>query len=224
MKLSNDTLTLLKNYSTINGNLVVKEGSKIMTISDKKNIMSSAEVYESFSQPFGIYDLNEFLGAYSLIQDPNLEFSQDSVTMSSGDSSIIYRFSDPNILTSPDREVGLPSEEINVTLTYEVISNIRKASAVLNAPVLSIISNDDSDEIECKVFDPSNPTANIYKIALTGLQSQDTFDFQFLIENLKMLADDYRLTISSKLISQWEGINNKVKYWIALERNSSYVT
>ncbi len=224
MKLSNDTLTHLKNYSTINGNLVVKECSKIMTISDKKNIMSSAEVYESFSQPFGIYDLNEFLGAYSLIQDPNLEFSQDSVTMSSGDSSIIYRFSDPNILTSPDREVGLPSEEINVTLTYEVISNIRKASAVLNAPVLSIISNDDSDEIECKVFDPSNPTANIYKIALTGLQSQDTFDFQFLIENLKMLADDYRLTISSKLISQWEGINNKVKYWIALERNSSYVT
>jgi hypothetical protein len=224
MKLSNNTLTLLKNYSTINGNLVVKEGNKILTISDKKNIMSSAEVEESFSQPFGIYDLNEFLGAYSLIQDPNLEFSQDSVTMSSGDSSIIYRFSDPNILTSPDREVGLPSEEINVTLTYEVISNIRKASAVLNAPVLSIISSDDSDEIECKVFDPSNPTANIYKVTLTGLQSQDTFDFQFLIENLKMLADDYRLTISSKLISQWEGINNKVKYWIALERNSTYVT
>jgi hypothetical protein len=224
MKLSNNTLTLLKNYSTINGNLVVKEGNKILTISDKKNIMSSAEVEESFSQPFGIYDLNEFLGAYSLIQDPNLEFSQDSVTMSSGDSSIIYRFSDPNILTSPDREVGLPSEDINVTLTYEVISNIRKASAVLNAPVLSIISSDDSDEIECKVFDPSNPTANVYKIALTGLQSKDTFDFQFLIDNLKMLADDYRLTISSKLISQWEGINNKVKYWIALERNSTYVT
>jgi len=224
MKLSNNTLTLLKNYSTINGNLVVKEGNKILTISDKKNIMSSSEVEESFSQPFGIYDLNEFLGAYSLIQDPNLEFSQDSVTMSSGDSSIIYRFSDPNILTSPDREVGLPSEDINVTLTYEVISNIRKASAVLNAPVLSIISSDDSDEIECKVFDPSNPTANVYKIALTGLQSKDTFDFQFLIDNLKMLADDYRLTISSKLISQWEGINNKVKYWIALERNSTYVT
>jgi hypothetical protein len=201
-----------------------------MTISDKKNIMSSAEVEESFSQPFGIYDLNEFLGAYSLIQDPNLEFSQDSVTMSSGDSSIIYRFSDPDILTSPDREVGLPSEDINVTLTYEVISNIRKASAVLNAPVLSIISSEDSDEIECKVFDPSNPTANIYKIALTGqlyhldLSVGDTFDFQFLIENLKMLADDYRLTISSKLISQWEGINNKVKYWIALERNSTYAT
>lgn len=223
MKLSNDTLSLLRNYSTINGNLVVKEGNKILTISDKKNIMSSAEVEESFDQPFGIYDLNEFLGAYSLIQDPILQFSNDSVTMSSGDSSIIYRFSDPEILTSPDRELGLPSKDLTVTLTNEVVANIRKASAVLNAPVLSITSEGSSDDIVCNVFDPSNPTANVYKISLDA-KSDKEFEFQFLIENLKMLPDDYQLTISSKLISQWEGINNKVKYWIALQKNSTYAS
>jgi hypothetical protein len=222
MKISNGTLNLLKNYSTINGNLVVKEGNKILTISDKKNIMSSAEVEESFDQSFGIYDLNEFLGAYSLIENPSLEFSTDSVTISSADSSLVYRFSDPNILTSPEREVGLPTSDVTVNLTAEVISNIRKASAVLNAPVLSVTSEGNNSPIECKVYDPSNPTANVYKIKLTGLVSDDNFDFQFLIENLKMLPDDYRLSISSKLISQWEGINNNVKYWIALEKNSTY--
>ena len=167
MKLSNETLSLLKNYSTINGNLVVKEGNKLLTISDKKNIMSSAEVPETFDQTFGIYDLNEFLGAYSLVDEPTLDFTQDSVTMSSGDSSITYRFSDANILTSPEREVGLPSEDLTVTLTSDVISNIRKASSVLNAPVLSVFSEEGSDVIQCKVFDPSNPTANVYKIQLT---------------------------------------------------------
>jgi hypothetical protein len=184
--------------------------------------MSSAEVEESFDQSFGIYDLNEFLGAYSLIENPSLEFSTDSVTISSTDSSLVYRFSDPNILTSPEREVGLPSSDVTVNLTAEIISNIRKASAVLNAPILSVTSEGNNSPIECKVLDPSNPTANVYKIKLTGLVSDENFDFQFLIENLKMLPDDYRLSISSKLISQWEGINNNVKYWIALEKNSTY--
>ena len=222
MKLSNETLSLLKNYSAINGNLVVKEGNKILTISDKKNIMSSAEVTESFDQSFGIYDLNEFLGAYSLVSDPMLDFTQDSVTMSSGESSITYRFSDQTILTSPEREVALPSEDLTVTLTSDVISNIRKASSVLNAPVLSIFSEENSSDIECKVFDPSNPAANVYKILLKGSTTQVTCDFRFLVENLKMLPDDYRLSVSSKLISQWEGLNNNVKYWIALEKSSSF--
>lgn len=222
MKLSNETLSLLKNYSTINGNLVVKEGNKLLTISDKKNIMSSAEVPETFDQTFGIYDLNEFLGAYSLVDEPTLDFTQDSVTMSSGDSSITYRFSDANILTSPEREVGLPSEDLTVTLTSDVISNIRKASSVLNAPVLSVFSEEGSDVIQCKVFDPSNPTANVYKIQLTDASTEATCDFRFLVENLKMLNDDYRLSVSSKLISQWVGLNNKVNYWIALEKSSSF--
>ena len=222
MKLSQKTLSLLKNYSTINGNLVIKEGNKILTISDKKNVMSSSDIEESFDQSFGIYDLNEFLGAYSLVENPTLDFSNDSVTMSSGDSSITYRFSDTSILTSPEREVGLPSTDLSVTLTSDTISNIRKASAVLNAPVVSIISEGGDSPIQCKVFDPSNPTANTYKIALPASASSVQCDFRFLVENLKMLPDDYLLSISSKLISQCEGVNNNVKYWIALEKSSSF--
>ena len=129
------------------------------------------------------------------------------------------------LITSPLLSITAAAEEpsdVTVNLTAEIISNIRKASAVLNAPVLSVTSEGNNSPIECKVYDPSNPTANVYKIGLTGLVSDDNFDFQFLIENLKMLPDDYRLSISSKLISQWEGINNNVKYWIALEKNSTY--
>jgi hypothetical protein len=221
MKLSNETLGLLKNFSSINGNLVVKEGNHISTISEKKNIMSSAEVSETFNQSFGIYDLNEFLGAYSLIEDPELEFNTESVTITSGKSNLIYRFSDPSILSHPEREVNMPSSDVEITLTLDTINNIRKAGSVLRCPVASI-SNDGTGVINAKVLDPSNPSANVYAIEVAETEDKTEFDFQFLIENLKMLPDDYRLSISSKLISQWEGINNKVKYWIALEKNSTY--
>ena len=228
MKLSENTLSLLKNFSNINGNLVIKEGDEILTISDKKNIMAHSKVDESFDQSFGIYDLNEFLGAYSLIEDPTLNFDEESVTISSGVSSIIYRFSDPSILTSPERTIGLPSVDVNLKMTHNMIEKVRRAGSVLGAPVLSITNKDTSGNgsgiIRIRVFDPSNPTANVYEIEVGDIDDSSSFDFQFLIENIKVIPDDYDLKISSKKISEWDGINNKVKYWIALEKDSSYAS
>ena len=219
MKLSERTISILKNYSSINGNLVVHEGNKISTISETSMIASSAELNESFDRSFGIYDLNEFLGAYTLMEDPDLDFGEDSVNIRSKNSCLVYRFSDPSILTSPKKEFKLPSREVEINLSSGDIEHIRKASFILKASTLSLVG--ENGKVKLSVSDPSNPTANLYEAELSGY-TETNFNLQFLIDNLKLMPDDYRITISSRLISEWEAINNKVKYWVALEKNSTY--
>jgi hypothetical protein len=223
MKISKETLEVLKNFSAINPNLVLQEGNKISTIAEAKNIMASADVTETFPKEVGIYDLNEFLSALSLIEDPDLEFGNDSVIMKSPTSSITYRYADKSILTSPEKQVNMPDCEVKVTLSADLISQIRKAGGALGHPAVSLTKVTGSDKIVLQVKDPENPSANIFEID-TGTESNNSeFDFQFLISNLKLVLGDYEVSVSSKLISHWKCINNtSVEYWIALEKNSTF--
>lgn len=223
MKISKETLEVLKNFSAINPNLVINEGNKLSTIAEAKNIMAQTLVAETFPKEVGIYDLNEFLSALSLIENADLEFGEDSVIMKSPSSSLTYRYADKSILTSPEKGVNMPNAEVNITLSADLISQIRKAGGALGHPVVSITKTSDSNTIVLQVKDPNNTSANVFEID-TGVESSESdFDFQFLIANLKLIPGDYQVSVSSKLISHWVCINNSpVEYWIALEKNSTF--
>jgi hypothetical protein len=222
MKISKETLDVLKNFSAINPNLVIEKGNVLATIAEAKNIMASCVVPESFDTDIGIYDLNEFLSALSLIEDPEFEFGDSSVSIKSSLTSLTYRYADKSILTSPERRVNMPEAEVNVELSAEVINQIRRAGAALNHPVVSITTNANDSKLYLQVKDPSNSSSNIFQYELDAAYDSDAaFDYQFLISNLKLIAGDYKVAVSSKLISHWKCINNNsVEYWIALEKTS----
>ncbi len=222
MKISKETLDVLKNFSAINPNLVIEQGNKLSTIAEAKNIMASCEVAETFDKDIGIYDLNEFLSALSLIEDPEFVFGDQSVSIKSDLTSLTYRYADRSILTSPEKGVNMPEADVNVQLSAEVINHIRRAGAALNHPIVSITTNANDSKLYLQVKDPSSSSSNIFQHEIASDYDADAaFDFQFLISNLKLISGDYEVSVSSKLISHWKCINNSsVEYWIALEKTS----
>jgi DNA polymerase III sliding clamp (beta) subunit (PCNA family) len=220
-KLSSQTIDILKNFSGINSNLVVKAGEPLSTISEAKNIMAIADITEQFSADFGIYDLNEFISMFSLLQDPDLEFTNDSVQFKSGRTRASYRFADQSILTSPKNKINMPQSDLTVHITSELLTQVRKAAGVLGHSIVSLKGEDGT--VTLSVVDPKNSSANTFSVVLDENNSQHgSFDLQFLINNLKVLPGDYVVNISSKLISHWKNENTPVQYYIALEKTSTF--
>jgi hypothetical protein len=217
MKLSKHTTEILKNYSQINGNLLLKAGSKLGTISEQKNIMASTPIAEVIPSDFGIYDLNEFLGALSLFDDPDLEFSDKYVTIQQNGNQIKYFAAEAANLTIPQKEIVFPDSEINFTLTSATLELIRKTSAVLSAPDLAIVG--DGSKITAVVGQKKNATANAYDVDLGT--TDKTFRVNLKIENLKMLPGQYAVSISSKRISRFQGTSDLV-YYVAVEADSTF--
>jgi len=220
-KLSTQTLDILKNFASINSNLIVKSGEALSTISEAKNIMATADISETFESTFGIYDLNEFISMFSLMIDPDLDFTADSVVFKSGRTKASYRFADQSILTTPKSKINMPSADVTVTLGSDLLGQIRKAAGVLGHTIVSIGGED--GVITLSVVDPKNSTANSFSVVLDDANANtSSFDLQFLIANLKVIPGDYQVQISSKLISHWTNTSAPVNYYIALEKTSSY--
>ena len=220
-KLSSQTIDILKNFSGINSNLVVKASEPLSTISEAKNIMAIADISEQFVADFGIYDLNEFISMFSLLQDPDLEFTTDSVQFKSGRTRASYRFADQSILTSPKNKINMPQTDLSVNITSELLTQVRKAAGVLGHSIVSLKGED--GVVTLSVVDPKNSSANTFSVVLDENNPQrGSFDLQFLINNLKVLPGDYVVDISSKLISHWKNGNIPVQYYIALEKTSTY--
>lgn len=218
MKLSKETVALLKNFAGINSNLLIKAGNKLSTISGAKNVMSDATVAENFAADFGIYDLNEFLGAMSLFEDPDLEFSEKFVTITQGSNSIKYFAAEASVLSAPTRAITFPDSDVDFTLTSAMLDMIKKTSSVLGASDLSIVG--DGSTLTAVVGDKKNASGNSYN---TPLGSTDkTFKVNLKVENLKMLPGDYTVSISSKKISRFKAINSDLVYYVAIEADSSF--
>lgn len=224
MKFSLETLNILKNFATINGNLVVKEGSVIRTISEAKNILAQATIAEKFPQSFGLYDLSEFLSVFSLIENPVLEFVSDSVLIKDADSNttVTYRFANSDILTSPQsKSITMPNPEVELEFSSDTINRLRKAAGVLGHQILAI--HGDKGKITLSICNPKDQSSNIYSMALDkASECKNTFTFQFLISNLKLISGDYRVKLSSKLISEWKLKSSELTYWLALEKTSKF--
>jgi len=216
MKLSNETRDVLKNYSTINANLLVSPGNKIATMSQMKNIVSSATVGDNFETEFAIYDLNEFLSALSLFSDPELSFGEQSVRISQGSQDLTYFYSDPSVVTTPKTEISMPSVDATFTLTKDTFNKVLKAAAVLGAPDMVLDIGSDSI-MDLRVSDRKNDTSNSFSIEVGAESPAKGKKFYFKVENLKLLPGDYEVEVSEKGISRFKNVSKDVEYYIALE-------
>ena len=222
MKLSSNTISVLKNYASINQNLMIKEGKEITTMSAMKNIVARAEVEEVFPQEIAIYDLNEFLSALSLFKSPNLEFENTFVTITEDNNpktSLKYFYSDPSVVTTPTKMITMPSNEVTFTLDSATLSNITKAAAVIGSADLVLEKSNGTSSLTVK--DKKNDTANSYSMGV-NTQGEGNFSFFFKVENLKLVEGKYTVEISSKNISHMKNESIPIEYWIALEPESNY--
>ncbi len=214
MKLSDKTVGILKNFSTINQNILIKEGSKLRTMSTMKNILAEANVSEAFPADFGIYDLNEFLGVLTLAKDADLNFdNQAFLTANSGPTKIKYMYSDPSILTVPPETFNAPETDVDFSVPQDILANLLKASAVMQLPDITIVSNGNPG-VEVTATDLKNTSSNNY-IQVLDIDRQP-FECRFKAENLKMISGDYEVHVSTTTgVSHWVGTD--VSYWIAME-------
>ena len=215
MKLSNDTREVLKNYSTINANLLVTSGNQIATMSQMKNIVSKATLPDTFENEFAIYDLNEFLSAMSLFEDPELDFGDSSVKISQGGQSLNYFYSDPTVVTTPKSDITMPDPDATFTLKQSVFNQVLKASSVLGVPDM-VLDVNETGQMNLRVSDRKNDTSNSFSVEV-GEGGTPNQKFFFKVENLKLLSGDYEVKVSSKGISNFKNVNKDVEYFIALE-------
>jgi hypothetical protein len=220
MKLSENTINILKNFSSINQSILIKAGSKIKTISVMKNIFAQAEVEEEFPKDIAIYDLNQFLSGLSLHKDPDLDFSNDSyITIKEGKRRVKYFYADPEVIVSPpDKTMELPTEDICFQLEHSQLNQLLKASGVYGLTDLSVIGN--AGVIRLVVRDKNNDTSNEYSLVVGETDSE--FVFNFKVENIKIVPGSYDVVISKKNVAKFTNEKYNLLYFVALEPDSTF--
>jgi len=218
MEICANTVNVLKNFSAINGNIVIKPGNKLMTISEAKNILAEARVPEEFNSIVGIYDLTEFLNVLGLVDKPRVRFEEKYMNIGgqSGRELVKYYYADTEMLTTPTKPIDMPEADVWFTLDETTLMGLKRAASVFGHGQLSI--EPDNGSIKLSVVDPENSTANEYSIDVDGGYNNDSFKFILNISNLKMVPDTYEVKISSKLISQFTNEGGDLTYWVALEK------
>ena len=223
MELCENTLDVLRNFSSINQNIMIRSGNNIKTMSVTRNMIATADVSEQFTKDFGIYDLNEFIGVLGLVDTPNLTFEDDFVIVqdSTGRSKIKYFYSAEETLTTATKDVKMPEADCKFTLDNSTLNKLKKAAATLGHKEVSIQAKD--GVLSMSIVEKQNATSNAFSIDIDGEFKQDAvFNFIIDIANLKILPGDYDVEISSKLITQFKNKEIPLTYWIALEKSSTY--
>ena len=222
MKISNKTLDILKNFSEINQSILIKKGKKLKTVSALKNILAHADVEEDFPQDFAIYQLNEFIGVLSTMSNPDLTFHDKYVMLSQENGACTkYFYAEPSVVISPEKDIVMPSEEINFTLLEKQYNDLLKMSSILQLNDILVKGCPKSNGQYLAVTNKKNDTSNDYSVKV-GEDVTEPYKMYFKTENLKMVVGDYNVHISSKGISHFENMTIKLDYWIALEPDSNY--
>ena len=223
MKLSKHTLSMLKNFSDIKMSIEIKKGNVLRTVSVQKNILAQAELEDEFPQDFAIYELNRFLGAVSLFDDPEFQFNGKSANIGTVKHSVDYVYCDPSmIVTPPENNITFPEPEVKFTLSQNALSQIMKASNVLGTPEIAVEGGPHpNDVIRLMALDVNNDSTDTFKVVLEE-RSDNKFRFVFKTENMKMLPGNYDVEISSKGISHFTMQGQKLQYWIATEASSTF--
>ena len=220
MKLTDNTLNILKNFAGINNSILVKQGNKLRTISMAKNILAEADISEEFPRDFAIYDLNQFLNGLSLHQDPDLDFNEDTyLSIKEGKRRVKYFFADPNVITAPpEKDITLPTKDVCFQLDSASLEKLVKAAQVYQLPDLSAIG--EAGVIKLVVRDKKNDTSNEYAIVVG--ETDKEFSFNFKVENIKIIPGAYDVVVSSKLLSKFTNTKYNLTYYIALEPDSNF--
>lgn len=217
MQLTKETFDILKNFSSINPSISIKAGNKIRTVSPAKNILAEAIVSETFPTDFALYELNQFLGLVSLFDDVNLNFNTTKVDLVEGENSASYYYTDPvTVISPPDKNLELPSQDVCFTLEKETLKKVVNAANQLMLP--NIVVSGDGETIRIVACDIKNNSSNQFS-KVVG-ETYTKFKFVYKTPNLKMIENDYDVTISSKGISHFKCEN--LQYWIATEQESTY--
>ena len=217
MKINKDTLNTLKNFSDINMSIEVKAGNTLRTVSVQKNILAQAEVETTFPQDFAIYEVNRFLGAISLFDNPDFEFGEKSVRIGDCKTALHYVYCDPSmIVTPPEKNITVPDPEVRFKLSQDSLSRVMKAGNVLGTPEIVVESG---SPMTVRAMDSQNDSSDTFHVNLDE-NTDKTFRFVFKIENFKMVPGDYDVEISSKGIAKFS--QNQLQYWIATESSSTY--
>lgn len=219
--ISKTTLSILKNFASMNSNILVKPGNVIKTITPSKTGMAEAVIEETFDVEFGIWDLNKFLGVISLFTNPQFEFGEKSVTITGANNSVVnYYYSEPRLLTYPTKSVNMPPIAVKTRINEGLFNELYRISSVLQLPDLTFQS--DGSTIYAIVHDIKDPTSNHYKIELEGNADGAEFELNFKIDNVRVLSGDYEISIAKNMAAQFENENLNLKYWFAMEPSSRY--
>lgn len=219
MELSKETLALIKNFASINGSIILKQGNKLATISEGKNVMAEASIAESLPMDFPIYDLGEFLNVISLFPTTNLDFSEKHVTVSDGGTSKIKYFAaGEGLVKSAPNTVKFPGEDVTFRLDASQLAMIQRTSSVLKASDVSIVG--DGTNLKVLVSDKKNATSNAYEVTIG--ETSEEFKANIKVENLKMLPNDYDVAISKKKISRFKHTASDLTYYVAIEADSEF--
>jgi hypothetical protein len=219
MFLSQETVSILKNFSTINQSILIREGKQLRSMSVMKNILVEADITEDFEKDVAIYDLNQFLNCLSLVPGAEVSLEDNSIVISDGTNAVDYRYSDPSVIAAPpDKELKLPSEDVCVVLSEEHLETVKKAAAVLQIPDVTLVG--DGERIHLTVRDKKNTGSNSYSIDVGD--TTHVFQFNLKVENLKLIAGDYDVIISSKNLAKFTNHSRPVVYYIAVEPDSTF--
>ena len=224
MKLSTETLSVLKNFGAINQGIFFKQGKTLKTVSSHKNILAQVDIKEDIPADFGVYDLNNFLSVVSLHKDdPTFEFDEKHVVIvgNKGRSKIKYRFCEPTmIVTPPEKSLAMPDPEISFELKSEDFEWIMRAAGVLASPQIAIDS--DGKTINVITLDLQNDSAHTDSLEI-GQGNGNKYRMIFKTENIsKILPGTYDVAISSKGISHFKNKNIPLQYWITTEQGSKF--
>jgi len=223
MKLSNDTLNILKNFASINSGIVFHQGKTIKTISGNKNILAEATITEEIPVEFGVYDLNNFLTVLSLHkEEPVIDFGDKMAVISglSGRSKLNYRFCDPTMVVAPPaKPIAMPDAEIAFELSETDLEWVIRSSSVLSSPNIAVVS--DGSKISLQCFDATNDAASTNTLDVTD-GNGDRFKMIFKTEALKMIPGSYDVRVSSKGVSHFRNKAKDLQYWITTEAGSTY--
>jgi len=220
MNLTSDTVAILKNFSDINQNILVKPGNKLQTISTLKNILAEADITEKFDQEFAIYDLPEFLRAVDLFDKSELKFNGGAnltIKDANGRQSIKYYFADKSVVVAPTKTIAMPDKFVTFTLKKENFAKLMRGVTTLNLPDIAV--KGDGKEISIVAVDKKTPS-NDYSIVVG--ESDKKFTAYFKTENFKMIPDDYDVAISKAKISHFINKGKPIQYWIAIEPDSEF--
>ena len=219
MKLSENTVNVLRNFATINQGLVFKSGNTLRTVSKQQNVLAKATVTESFDNNFAIYDLNRFLAVLSSMNDPDLTVGTGNVKIASGTSKTTYGLSDETMVVSaPDNDISVQNAEVKFTLTKDRLAQVLKLSGVLGLPNIAVRGN--RKKISIAAVDVKNQDSDVFSVDVGDTDAE--FQFIFVTENFKMIAGDYEVQISSKGVAHFKSKKDPLEYWIATEVGSKY--
>ena len=217
MQFSEQTLTVLKSFSTINKSILMKPGNMLKTITPEKTLVAQAAIPDQIPNGACIYDLSRFLSILTLHNNPDVEFHDKYFMISEGKRRTKYAYADVSMIhTPPEKEISIPAADVVVNVTWEDLQSVLKAAGVLQFTEVAFVGQE--GKVYLKAIDSNSPNADNYGVEIG--ETTDEFNIIIKTDNLKLLPQDYQVTLCAKGISEFKG--ESATYFVAIDTKSTY--